>query len=183
MTVEAPVDAAFLERRRSLAFRAAAIALLVALACFPLGMAIGGSESADTIAGAFLLAGIIGVIAAPWIVRAWQAFMRRWMVAAAVVNHPDIRHIDSELDRNASEAALSSSAFSVGAFRDSGLVEAFETATVENVLTGDAQGVPFAIAEAALLDGKGVRMFGGVLASFRLARPRPGLTIVARDHG
>ena len=34
-----------------------------------------------------------------------------------------------------------------------------------------------------LLDAKGYPMFGGVLASFRLSRPRAGLTIVARDRG
>jgi hypothetical protein len=54
---------------------------------------------------------------------------------------------------------------------------------VDHILTGDAQGVPFALAEIALHDAKGYRMFGGVLASFRLARARPGLTIVARDRG
>jgi Protein of unknown function (DUF3137) len=183
VTADAQADIDFLERRRRLALRSAAIALLVALVSFPLGMAIGGSETAETIAGAFLLAGIIGLVAAPWIVRAWQGFMQRRMVAAAVANRPDIRHIDSEHDRRASEEALSSAAFSLGAFHDSGLVEAFDTATVQHVLTGDAQGVPFAIAEVALLDAKAYRMFGGVLASFRLARPRTGLTIVARDHG
>lgn len=183
MTADTHLDVAFLERRRRLAFRGAAIALLVALVSFPLGMAIGGSETAETIGGAFLFAGIIGVVAAPWIVRVWQGFMRRRMVAAVVADRPDIRHIDSEHDRRGSEAALSSVAFSLGAFHDSGLVEAFESATVQHVLTGDAQGVPFAIAEVDLLDAKAYRMFGGVLASFRLARPRRGLTIVARDHG
>jgi hypothetical protein len=183
VTAEAHVDVAFLERRRRHAFRSAAGALLVALVSFPVGMAIGGSETADTIGGAFLLAGIIGAVAAPWIVRAWQGFMRRRMVAAVVADRPDIRHIDSEYDCRASEEALSSAAFSLGAFHDSGLVEAFASATVQHVLTGDAQGVPFAIAEVALLDAKAYRMFGGVLASFRLARPRRGLTIVARDHG
>ena len=52
-----------------------------------------------------------------------------------------------------------------------------------HVLTGDAAGVPFAVAELSLHDGKQYRMFGGVLASFRLARPRSGLTVVTRDRG
>ena len=73
--------------------------------------------------------------------------------------------------------------FTVGAFRDSGLIEAFESATVQHVLTGDAGGVPFAVAELALLDAKQYRMFSGVLASFALARPRPALTVVTRDRG
>ena len=183
MTADAPVEAVFLERRRRLALRGAAAALFVAIVSFPLGTAIGGSETADTIGGAFVFAGIIGLVAAPWIVRAWQGFMRRRMIAAAVADRPDIRHIDGEHDRRASEAALSSAAFSLGAFRDSGLVEAFQAGTVQHILTGNARDVPFAIAEVALLDAKRYRMFGGVLASFRLARPRPGLTIVTRDHG
>jgi hypothetical protein len=183
VTADAHVDVDFLERRLRLALHCATTALLVALVSFPLGMAIGHSKDADAIGGAFLLAGIVGVIAAPWIVRAWQSFMRRQMVAAAVADHPDIRHIDSEQDRSASEAALSSPAFTLGAFRDSGLIETFESATAQHVLTGDAQGVPFAIAEVVLLDDKSYQMFGGVLASFRLARPCHGLTIVARDHG
>jgi hypothetical protein len=54
---------------------------------------------------------------------------------------------------------------------------------VDHILTGDARGVPFAIAEISLLDAKGYRMFGGVLASFKLARARPGLTIVTRNRG
>jgi hypothetical protein len=105
------------------------------------------------------------------------------MIAAAVAGRPDIRHIDGENQQAASQQALSSDAFSLGAFQDSGLVEPFESAVVKHVLAGDARGVPFAITEIHLLDAKGYRMFGGVLASFRLSRPRPGLTIVTRDHG
>jgi hypothetical protein len=177
------VDAAVLERRRRLALRAAAIALVVAAIGFPLGMSIGGSDNRDTIGGMLLVAAIAGAIAAPWIVRAWQGFMRRRMIAAAVAGRPDIRHIDGENEAAASRDTLSSDAFNLAAFRDSGLVEAFESAGVNHILTGDAQGVPFGLAEISLLDAKGYRMFGGVLASFRLSRPRPGLTIVARDRG
>jgi hypothetical protein len=130
-----------------------------------------------------LLAAIAGIVASPWIVRSWQSFMRRKMVAAAVAGRPDIRHIDGEHEQAASTQALSSHAFSLAAFRGSGLVEPFESAGVSHILTGDAHGVPFAIAELSLRDAKGYRMFGGVLASFRLARPRPGLTIVVRDRG
>jgi hypothetical protein len=183
MTTGAVVDPALLERRRRLALRSSAIALLVAIVCWPLGMAVGGSDTGDTIGGALLLAAIAGAIASPWIIRAWQGFMRRRMLTAAVAGRSDIRHIDGETERAASHAALSSDAFNVAAFRSSGLVEPFETAGVNHILVGNAQGVPFGIAEVALLDGKGYRMFGGVLASFQLARPRPGLTIVARDRG
>jgi hypothetical protein len=51
----------------------------------------------------------------------------------------------STSDRKA--AALSSEAFSLGAFRDSGLVEPFVSAGVRHVLAGDAHGVPFALTE------------------------------------
>lgn len=187
MTAGAVLDTARLERRRRLSFRAAAIALFVAIVAFPIGRAISGTDNStdntDTIAGMFFFAAIIGIIACPWIVRAWQSFMRRQMVAAAVAGRPDIQHIDGEHQSAASTAALSSAAFSLGAFLDSGLVERFESAGVDHILTGDANGVPFGIAEINLLDAKGYRMFGGVLASFRLARPRPGLTIVTGDRG
>ena len=79
------------------------------------------------------------------------------------------------ISRPAARRSSRSDAFALGAFRDSGLVEAFQTATVTHILTGEARGVPFGLAEIALLDAKGYRMFGGVLASFRLARARPGL--------
>jgi hypothetical protein len=176
-------DSASLESRRRLAVRAAVIALLVAAIAFPLGMAIGGSERSDTVAGALIYAAIAGIIASPWIVRSWQSFMRRRMIEAAVSGRPDIRHIDPERQQPASSDALTSSAFSLASFRDSGLVESFASAGVNHILTGEAHGVPFAMAEITLLDDKGYRMFGGVLASFRLARPRPGLTVVTRDQG
>jgi hypothetical protein len=183
MTAAPALDVAVLERRRRIALRAALIALLVAGVGFPLGTAIGGSERRDSIGGALLLAAIAGIIASPWIVRAWQSFMRRRMIAAAVAGRPDIHHIDGENGQAASQQTLSAGAFSLGAFRDSGLVEPFVSAGVTHILKGEAQGVPFAIAEISLRDAKGYQMFGGVLASFRLSRPRPGLTIVARDRG
>jgi hypothetical protein len=183
VTTAPALDTAILESRRRLALRASLIALLVAAAGFPLGMAIGGSERGDTIGGALFLAAIAGIVASPWIVRAWQSFMRRQMIAAAVAGRPEIRHIDGEHQLAERQQALSTGAFSLAAFLDSGLVEPFASAGVNHILTGEAHGVPFAIAEISLLDAKGYRMFGGVLASFRLARPRPGLTIVARDRG
>ena len=134
MTVAPAVDVAFLERRRRLALRCATGALVVAVVALPVGMAINGSETAETISGMFLMAGIIGLVAAPWIVRAWQSFMRRRMVAAAVAPRTDIRHIDSEHDARGAQAALTSGAFDVGAFRDCGMVEAFESASVLHVL-------------------------------------------------
>lgn len=182
MTADPILDLTALERRRQLSLRAAIIAVAIAVFGFPLGLAIGGSDNREAMSGALFLAAIAGVVACPWIVRAWQSFMRRRMIAAAVAGRPDIVHIDGE-NEQARQQALSSAAFTLAAFRDSGLVEPFESAGVDHILTGDARGVPFAIAEISLLDAKGYRMFGGVLASFRLARARPCLTIVTRDRG
>ena len=183
MSAAAAFDIAALERRRRLSLRAALIAVGVAIVGFPLGTSIGGSENRDTVAGAFLFAAIAGVVAAPWIVRAWTSFMRRRMLAAVVGQRADLSHLDGETQQVESREALSSGAFTLAAFRAAGLVEPFDSAGVHHILTGESGGVPFAIAEIALLDAKGFRLFGGVLASFRLARPRPGLTIVARDRG
>ena len=183
MNTAASLDLAALERRRLLSLRAAAIALAVTVVGLPLGISIGGSDSADTIGGALIFAAIAGAIACPWIVRAWQSFMRRRMMAAVVAGRRDISHIDGVSQLANGRHALASDAFNLSAFRDSGLVESFESAAVHHILTGDAQGVPFAITEIALLDSNGYRMFGGALASFKLSRPRPGLTIVARDRG
>ena len=162
MTAAPALDLAVLEARRRITFRAAVIALLIAGAGFPLGAAIGGSERRDSIGGALLLAAIAGIIAVPWLVRAWQRFMKRRMIAAAVAGRPDIHHIDGENRQAASQQALSAGAFSLAAFRDSGLVEPFVSAGVTHILTGEAQGVPFAIAEISLRDAKGYQLFGGV---------------------
>ena len=113
------VDPAAFERRRRLSLRSAVIALIIAGVGFPLGMSIGGSDQRDTAAGMLILAAIAGLIACPWIVRAWQSFMRRRMVAAAVAGRTDIEHIDGETQQAASTHALSSEAFSLAAFRDS----------------------------------------------------------------
>ena len=112
----------------------------------------------------------------PWIVRAWQRFMRRPDDRGRrrrAARHPAHRRRDASW--RTSRQALSSDAFSLAAFRDSGLVEPFESAGVHHILTGDAQGVPFAIAEIALLDAKGYRMFGGVTRELqaRAAASRP----------
>ena len=183
MSAAPAVDIAALERRRRLSLRAALIAVGVAIVGFPLGTSIGGSENRDTIGGALLFTAIAGVVGAPWIVRAWTSFMRRRMLAVAVGQRADLSHLDGETQQVESREALSSGAFTLAAFRDAGLVESFDSAGVHHILTGESGGVPFVIAEIALLDAKGYRLFGGVLASFRLARPRPGLTIVARDRG
>lgn len=183
MIADPALDIAALERRRRLSFNAAVIALAIAIGGFPMGLAIGGSDRTDTFAGALILAAIGGLVACPWIVSAWQSFMRRRMIAAVVVGRSDIRHIDGEHDLVERREALDSEAFSLAAFRDSGLVEPFASGGVHHILIGTAQGVPFAIAEIALLDASGYCIFGGALASFKLARPRPGLTIVARDRG
>jgi hypothetical protein len=182
--VSAAVDTAALERRRVLTLRWVLATLAVGVLGVPAGLAVGGgSEAREALGGAFVLAAVVGLVAAPWIVRAWQGFMRRRVLAAVVGGRDGLRHLDAGRDRGAAAAALNSDAFHLGAFRASGLAEPFAKAAVDHVIEGRAQGVPFAMAELRLLDGRGYRVFGGVLASFRLARARPGLTLVARDQG
>lgn len=183
MTVDPASDNTALERRRIQSLLAAAVALGVAVAGFPLGIAVGGTDDRDTIGGAILLAAIAGAIACPWIIRAWQGFMRGRIIAAVVAGRPDVKHIDGGRQLSEGRQALASDGFRLADFRDSGLVESFDSAGVHHILTGNAQGVPFAIAEIALLNTDGYRIFDGALASFKLAHPRQGLTIVARDRG
>lgn len=175
---------ALLERRRRLTLRWALTALGLGLLCWPIALLVGedGNETREMIAGALVWAGLIGVIAAPMILRAWSRFMERHMLDEVVRGRPDIRHIDGERPAQA-QAALASEAFQLPAFQASGLAEPFASARVDHVLAGQAQGVPFALAQLRLLDPKGYRVFGGLLGSFRLPRPRPGLTIVTRDRG
>jgi hypothetical protein len=168
------VDVAALERRRRLTLRWALGMLAVGILGFPVGLAVGG---------AFILAAVVGLVAAPWIVRAWQGFMRRRMLAAAIAGREGFWHVDAEEKPGEAARTLNADAFHLGAVRASGLVEPFAKAAVDHVIAGRAQGVPFAMAELRLLDERGYRVFGGVIAGFRLARPRPGLTVVTRDQG
>ncbi len=173
-----------LERRRRRTLWWALAALALGVVCWPVVLLVDdqGDETRETILGVFAWAGLIGVIAAPWIVRAWARFMELHMLDEVVRGRPDISHIDGERQSQA-QAALASDAFELAAFQASGLAEPFASARVDHVLTGRSQAVPFALAQLRLLDPKGYRVFGGVLASFRLPRPRPGLTIVTRERG
>ena len=173
-----------LERRRRLTLRWALAAL--GLGCSAGGrllVADEGNETRETIAGALLYAGLMGVIAAPWILRAWSRFMERHLLDEVVRDRPDISHLEGEREHHRAQAALASEAFQLAAFQASGLAEPFASARVDHVLTGHSEGVPFALAQLRLLNQEGYRVFGGVLASFRLPRERPGLTIVTRERG
>ena len=174
-----------LERRRRLTLYWALAALALAALCWPVALLVDdrGDDTRETILGVFVWAGLIGMIAAPWIVRAWSRFMERQMLNEVVRGRSDISHIDGERQNQAAQAALASDAFELAAFQASGLAEPFASARVDHVLTGRSQAVPFALAQVRLLDQKGYRVFGGVLASFCLPRPRPGLTIVTRERG
>jgi len=173
-----------LERRRRLTLRWALAAAALGLLCWPLALLLGeeGDETREMIGGAFVWLGVIGLIAGPWILRAWPRFMERHMLDAVARAWPEVSHLDGERDHRA-RAALGSDAFEIGAFQASGLAEPFASASVDHVLTGRSHGVPFALAQLRLLNQEGYRVFGGVLASFRLPRPRPGLTIVTRERG
>jgi hypothetical protein len=177
-------DLARLERRRRLTLRWALAVLGLALLCWPLALLVGeeGNETREVIGGAFVWLGVIGLIAGPWILRAWPRFMERHMLDEVARAWPEISHLDGERDHRA-RAALASDAFQIDAFQASGLAEPFAKASVDHVLTGRSQGVPFALAQLRLFSQEGYSVFGGVLASFRLPRPRPGLTIITRERG
>lgn len=182
----ATVTLELLERRRRLALRGLLATAAIACLAPPLALWLGdgppASETRETIGGALLLAAIIACFVLIAIPGLWQGFMRRRMLAALTTGLPELRHIDGTQEL-AAATALASPAFQLGAFQESGLVEPFTRAHVEHVLTGRSRDVPFALAELRLLDDGGGRVFAGVLASFRLARSRPGLTVVGRDRG
>jgi hypothetical protein len=174
-----------LERRRRITLKVAAMTLAAGVLSWPIGGAIGamGGEW-ESVGGAFFWLGIIGLVAAPWIVLAWQRTMARRMLDALVAGVPEIRHVFGEEDAAGARLALAGSGCDLGLFQSSGLVEPFDGARVLHVLAGRSGAVPFALAEANLLQGEnGYRVFGGVVGSFRLPWSRPGLTLVRRDRG
>ena len=99
--------------------------------------------------------------------------MRRRMLAAVVGQRLDLAHLDGETQQIESRQALSSGAFTLAAFRDSGLVESFDSAGVHHILVGDNGGVPFAIAEIALLDAKGFACSAVCSRAFAWRGPGP----------
>ena len=176
----APVTPERLEQRRRRTLAAILVALAIGIIGWPIGTAIGdiGGDNADTVAGACYMAAIVGLIAAPWILRAWQRWMARNLLAAIVQDRPDVRYAHGE-----DGPGVAAAGFQPRAFQSSGLVEPFDTSTIEHVLFGRDHGVPFTLAEANLNVEKGFRVFGGVLACFELPWSRPGITIVTRDRG
>lgn len=173
-----------LERRRRLTLRGLFICLGLPLVAWPLAMMIGdGSETRDSIAGALLLLGVFALGAAPFVLGSWRRYMTRTMLDALVAGSPGIRHLDGEQAPSAAAAALSGAAFDLGAFDGIGLSEAFTGAHIQHVLTGEAEGIPFALAQLRLYNEEGFEVFRGVLGGFLLPHARPGLTVVTRERG
>ncbi|WP_349367677.1 DUF3137 domain-containing protein [Salinarimonas sp.] len=83
----------------------------------------------------------------------------------------------------------------IGAFRDAGLVSQYERAGFSDGLAGHYRGVDFTACEASLskterdTDSKGrsrtkrVTVFSGVIATFSVPRPAPGVIVIRRDVG
>lgn len=174
---------AALERRRRRTLVAAAVALAAFALGWPIGLAVGNrGPDWEAVGGAFVWLGVAGIVAAPWIVLAWQRAMARLVLEALVAGRPGIRYLAEEA--GGVRAALAGGGLGFDRLRGSGLVEPFESARVLHTLAGSAGAVPFALAEANLLQGEnGYRVFGGVLGGFRLQHGRPGLTLVRRDRG
>ena len=172
-----------LERRRRLTLRWALACGLFTLVAWPLALRYGeGGETRETIAGAVLLAGLIAAGAVPFVLGSWRRFMARTLLDALVAGREDIRHIDGER-QNQAATALSGPACNLGALTPAGLVEPFATATVDHVLTGTSQGIPFTLAELRLYNEQRFEVFAGVVGGFGLHRACPGLTIVTRERG
>jgi hypothetical protein len=176
----APDDLDRLEQQRRRTLKRVVMALAFGLAGFPLGFIIGdgiGTDAAIIAAEGLWLAALLSLVAAPVMAADWRRSVAGSLLDATVAGSPGLRRIDGERagGLTAPDAAL---------FQGSGLVEPFQTSRLINALAGQSLGVSFVLAELSLYDQKEHRVFGGVLGSFRLARPLPpGLTIVTRDRG
>jgi hypothetical protein len=178
------VDEDALERRRRRTLLAAILALAACVVGWPIGLAIGGlGPDWEAIGGAFVWLGIAGLVAAPWIVLAWQGTMARRVLEALAAGRADMSYLPGEGEPGL-RTALAAGGLGFDRLKASGLVEPFAAVRVHHALAGSAGTVPFALVDANLLQqNNGYRVFGGVIGSFRLPERRPGLTLVRRDRG
>lgn len=175
---------ATLERRRRWTVRGALIGLALPALGWPLALRFGeGSETSETIGGAVLLAGLIALFTVPFILGSWRRHMARSLLGALTSGRDDLRHVNGETQQRTAVLALGSPACDLGLFDGAGLVEPFATASIDDVLVGDAQGIPFTLAELRLYNEEGFEVFAGVVGGFRLQRSCPGLTLVTRERG
>ena len=163
-----------IERRRRLALRWALIMLAVGVAGWPAGVVAEAVTRTlrlgdpDAAGGFCFLVAIAGLVAAPWIVVAWRGWVERQVFDDLAARRPDLRRIACTADRAGTLLAADNP--DQAAEGDRGGSEA-----PAQLLVGRIGSVPFTFAAFAA--------WGAALASFRLPRPRPGLTIVARDRG
>lgn len=173
-----------LERRRRWTVRAALIGLALPAIGWPLALRYGeGSDTSETIGGAVLLAGLIALFIVPFVLGSWRRHMARSLLDALTSGRDDLRHVNGETQQRAAVVALGSPACDLGLFDGAGLVEPFVAASIDDVLVGEAQGIPFALAELRLYNEEGFEVFAGVVGGFRLHRACPGLTLVTRERG
>jgi hypothetical protein len=175
-------ELAVLEQQRRRALKKVGIAALLAVGGFPLGALIGagiGTDAAIIVAEGLWLLAFLSLFAGPMFVADWRRSVTAGLLDAAVKATPGVHRIDGERSRS----DLHTETMSPGLFQGSGLVETFYSTKLFNALTGQSRGVPFTLADLSFYDQKNLRVFGGVLGSFRLRRSRPGLTIVTRDRG
>ena len=142
-----------------------------------------GGDTRETIAGAVLLVGLVALFAVPAVLGSWRRYMARSLLDTLVAGRTDLRHIDGETYQNQAAVALGSPACDLGAFDTAGLVEPFTSASIDHVLQGEAEGIPFVLAELRLYNAEGFEVFAGVVGGFRLQRACPGLTLVTRERG
>lgn len=169
--MSAGLDLERLEQQRRRTLRRLGIAFLITVLGFPLGALIGigiETDAAIMVAEGLWLAALLSLFAGPIFVAEWRRSVTQELLDAAVRATPGVRRVSNA---------------HTGPFQGSGLVEPFLSTRLLNVLGGTSLGVPFTLAELSLRNEKGLRVFGGVLGSFTLRQPRPGLTIVTRDRG
>lgn len=173
-----------LEQRRRWTLRGAVAGLIIPAVGWPLAMRFGeGSETAETTGGAVLLAGLIALFAVPVVLGLWRRYMARTLLDALVAGRSDLRHIDGAARQAEAATALDSPACELGLFGPAGLTEPFGSASIDHVLAGTSEGIPFVLAELRLYNEEGFEVFAGVVGGFQLQRACPGLTLVARDRG
>ena len=151
---------------------------------WPLAMRFGeGGDTRETIAGAVLLVGLVALFSVPAVLGSWRRYMARSLLDTLVAGRTDLRQIDGETHQNQAAVALGAPACDLGAFDAAGLVEPFTSAGIDHVLQGEAEGIPFVLAELRLYNAEGFEVFAGVVGGFRLQRACPGLTLVTRERG
>ena len=142
-----------------------------------------GGDTRETIAGAVLLVGLVALFSVPAVLGSWRRYMARSLLDTLVAGRPTCATSTARRTRTRRPWPWAAPACDLGAFDAAGLVEPFTSAGIDHVLQGEAEGIPFVLAELRLYNAEGFEVFAGVVGGFRLQRACPGLTLVTRERG